>query len=66
MPEGRFRVEFQGSADSVAARTYSLVDLATGTPVFEGGTDFSGERTGPIAFGIQPIVTTLDGVRSKE
>ncbi|PAP79568.1 hypothetical protein B1759_14700 [Rubrivirga sp. SAORIC476] len=63
VPEGRFRVEFQGSADSVAARTYSLIDLSTGEPVFEGGTDFSGERTGPIAFGIQPIVTTLDGVQ---
>lgn len=62
VPEGRFRVEFQGSADSVAARTYSLIDLDTGEALFEGGVDFAGEGTGPVAAGVQPVVSTLAGV----
>ena len=63
VPEGRFRVEFQGPADSVRARTYSLINLDTGEVLFEGGFDLSGEGTGPIALGLQPLVNTLDAVR---
>ena len=59
---GRFRVTFQGSADSVAAESYSLVDLDTGEAVFDGGVDFVGEGTGPVALGVQPVVSTLAGV----
>ena len=58
VPEGRFRVEFQAPADSVRAQSYSLVNADTGEILFEGGVDLQGERTGPIALGLQPVVTT--------
>ncbi|MEM0961061.1 MAG: hypothetical protein AAGK21_00810 [Bacteroidota bacterium] len=59
---GRYRVEFQAQADSIAAETYSLVDLDSGEALFEGGTDFDGEGSGPVALGVQPLVATLDAV----
>ena len=58
VPEGRYRVEFQAPETAVRAQTYSLVDLDTGEVLFEGGTDLEGARTGPIALGLQPVVTT--------
>ncbi len=59
VPEGRFRVVFEASSDSVRARTYSLVNADTGEVLFEGGVDFEGAQTGPIALGLQPVITTL-------
>src|SRR5690606_29420789 len=39
---GRFRIEFEGSADSVRAFTYSLIDDLTGDVPFDTGRDLEG------------------------
>ena len=57
--DGAFRIVFNGDPDSVRAESYSLIDLATGEVLFEGGEDLSGEGSGPVALGVQPVVTTL-------
>ena len=59
VPDGhRFRLTFTGSPDSVAASAYTLTDVMTGEVLVEDGTDLSGEGTGVVAAGVQPIVTT--------
>lgn len=59
VPDGReFEVTFQGSADSVRADSYSLIDLETGEELFTGGRQLSGEPTGPVGAGLQPVVNT--------
>ena len=61
VPEGgRFRLTFTGDRDSVRASGYTLTDLDTGEVLFEEGTDFAGEGSGPVALGLQPLVSTLD------
>ncbi|MEM1126132.1 MAG: hypothetical protein AAGI71_05720 [Bacteroidota bacterium] len=57
--DGRFRVQMQGSADSVRAETYVLIDESTGEELFEGADDFEGLGTGPAGFGLQPVLQTL-------
>lgn len=54
----RFRIAFTGDADSVAASGYTLTDLETGEVLIEEGTNLRGEASGPVALGLQPIVTT--------
>ena len=61
VPEnGRFRVEFTGEPDSARAESYRLINADTGEVLFEDGGDFSGEGTGPVELGLQPVVATLE------
>ena len=61
VPEGgRFRLTFVGDRDSVRASGYTLTDLDTGEVLFEDGTDFGAEGSGPVALGLQPLVSTPD------
>ncbi len=59
VPDGEtFRLTFTGDADSVAASGYTLTNVGTGEVLIEDGDDFSGEASGAVAVGIQPIVTS--------
>ncbi len=59
VPDGhRFRIAFQGPADSVRAASYSLFDVTADSLVFEGALDLDGEGTGPGGSGLLPIVST--------
>ncbi len=59
VPDGRrYRLTFEGLADSVRAQSYTLTDVTTGAILFEGGQDLAGEGTGPTATGLLPLVTT--------
>ncbi|MEM6286984.1 MAG: hypothetical protein AAF845_07490 [Bacteroidota bacterium] len=60
--DNTFRLEFAGSADSVAAETYALTNVTTGEVIIEEGRDFTGEGSGPVALGVQPVVETLPTV----
>ncbi len=55
---GRFRIEFEGSADSVRAFTYSLIDDLTGDVLFDTARDLEGAGTGPAGSGLQPVIST--------
>ena len=60
----KYRVTFGAdSPDSIKAQTYSLLDSARATPLFNHGADFSGTGVGPVGAGMLPLVTTLDAVR---
>lgn len=54
----QFRIAFVGEADSVAAEGYTLTDLTTGEVLIEEGDDLLGEGVGPVAAGLQPVITT--------
>ena len=58
--DGRFRLTFTGERDSVRATGYTLTNLETGEVLFEDGTDFVSEGSGPVALGLQPLVSTID------
>ena len=59
VPDGhRFRVTFQGPADSVRATSYSLYDVTADSLVFEGAFDLDGAGTGPAGSGLLPVVST--------
>ncbi|MCA9754014.1 MAG: hypothetical protein KC591_17580, partial [Gemmatimonadetes bacterium] len=64
VPDGdEFEVQFFGvSPDSVAATSYSFANRTTGALLFEGGTDLSGEGSGPTGSGLLPVVTTQETV----
>ena len=56
---GRYRITFQGLADSVRAQAYALSDAATGAVLFEGALDLDGAGSGPSAGGVLPVIATL-------
>ncbi len=57
VPDGHtFRITFEGSADSVRAETYSLLNETTGEELFTGGQAMDGTATGPVGAGLQPII----------
>ena len=59
VPDGHeFRITFQGSADSVRADSYTLIDETEGRVLFELGRDFSGNASGPVGAGLQPVINT--------
>lgn len=64
VPEGgTFRIRFTGQSDSLRATGYELSNVATGETLFEEGRDLSGAGTGPIALGIQPVISTIRTVQ---
>lgn len=59
IPDGHtFRLAFDGDPDSVRTTGYTLTDLTTGEVLIDNGRDLDGEGSGPVALGIQPIVST--------
>ena len=59
VPDGEtFRLTFTGDPDSVAASSYTLTNVRTGEVLIEDGDDLSGDGSGAVAVGVQPIVTT--------
>jgi hypothetical protein len=64
VPDGhQFRISFTTPGpDSLRARAYSLTDVTTGELLFETGSDFLGQGTGPVGDGLLPIVQTATTV----
>ncbi len=58
LDDATFRLTFTGDPDSIAASGYTLTNVETGEVLIEDGDDLSGEGSGPVAAGVQPIVTT--------
>src|SRR5690606_13401145 len=59
VPDGHhFRIEFDGPAVTIRATTYSLWNETTGALVFDTGRDLEGEGSGPVGFGVQPVIRT--------
>lgn len=64
VPENHlFKVSFISQDDSVKAELYRLVDETTGDTLFRLGSDFKGLGSGPTAFGLLPVVSTIDTFR---
>ena len=63
VPDGHtFKLDFTGSADSVRADYYRLIDVTAKDTLFSFGNDFSGSGVGPVGKGILPVLTTVDTV----
>lgn len=57
-PDARYRIIFEGSADSVRASSYLLLNDGTDEVLFDLGTDLRGAGTGPTAAGLLPVIST--------
>jgi hypothetical protein len=55
-----YKVSFFSPDDSVKAELYRFIDETTGDTLFRLGADFKGAGTGPTAFGLLPVVSTID------
>ncbi|MBT8399259.1 MAG: hypothetical protein KJO98_02185, partial [Rhodothermia bacterium] len=57
-----FEIDFQGSTDSIRARTYRLIDVTEGQEIFDLGRDLAGKGIGPVGSGLLPIIGTPETV----
>lgn len=58
--EHNYEIQFTGSADSVHARNYSLINTTTSDTLYTTGTDFEGLGEGPVGDGILAIISTAE------
>lgn len=59
VPDGHeFEIFFEGSADSVRAESYGLLNVTTGEELFTGAEEFEGRPVGPVGAGLQPVIST--------